>query len=50
MVERQQGRSVQAGKANENGDVEQRHYRFKQAADEALLMRGSRDFPAVAAY
>ena len=38
------------GQANENGDVEQRHYRFKQAADQALMMRGSRDFPAVAAY
>ena len=30
--------------------VEQRHYRFKQAADQALMMRGSRDFPAMAAY
>jgi hypothetical protein len=44
------GQKIQAGQANENGDVEQRHYRFKQAAEEALLMRGSRDFPAVAAY
>jgi hypothetical protein len=44
------GQKIQAGQANENGDVEQRHYRFKQAAEQALLMRGSRDFPAVAAY
>ena len=44
------GQKIQAGRANENGDVEQRHYRFKQAAEQALLMRGSRDFPAVAAY
>jgi hypothetical protein len=44
------GQKIQAGQANENGDVEQRHYRFKQAAEQALLMRGSRDFPVVAAY
>jgi hypothetical protein len=29
---------------HENGDVEQRHYRFKQAVDQALILRGSRDF------
>ncbi|NQT70827.1 MAG: IS21 family transposase [Desulfobacteraceae bacterium] len=29
---------------HENGDVEQRHYRFKKALDQALLLRGSRDF------
>lgn len=29
---------------HENGDVEQRHYRFKRAVDQALLLRGSRDF------
>src|SRR3982751_2215711 len=44
------GQKIQAGQANENGDVEQRHYRFKQAADQALMMRGSRDSPGVAAY
>jgi hypothetical protein len=38
------GRKIQTGKANENGDVEQRHYRFKQALDQALMLRGSRDF------
>lgn len=38
------GRRIQAGKANENGDVEQSHYRFKQAVDQALMLRGSRDF------
>jgi len=36
--------SIQAGKANENGDIEQRHYRFKKALDQALMLRGSRDF------
>ena len=29
---------------NENGDVEQRNYRFKKAVDQALLLRGHRDF------
>jgi len=31
-------------KANENGDVEQRHYRFKNAVKQALMLRGSKDF------
>jgi hypothetical protein len=44
------GQKIQARQANENGDIEQRHYRFKEAADQALMMRGSRDFPEVAAY
>lgn len=38
------GRKIQAGKAHENGDVEQRHYRFKRALDQALRLRGTRDF------
>ena len=29
---------------HENGDVEQRHYRFKRAVEQSLLLRGSRDF------
>lgn len=29
---------------HENGDVEQRNYRFKKAVDQALMLRGSRDF------
>ncbi len=39
-----EGRAIQAGRANENGDVEQRHHRFKRALEQALLFRGSRDF------
>src|SRR6185437_12984920 len=35
---------------NENGDVEQRHHRFKTAVDQALKLRGSRDFADVGAY
>lgn len=33
-----------AGEAHENGDVEQAHHRFKEAVDQALRARGSRDF------
>lgn len=44
------GRKIQAGQANENGDVEQSHHRFKRAVDQALLLRGSRDFESRAAY
>jgi len=44
------GQRIQAGRANENGDVEQRHYRFKQAAAQALMLRGSRDFASVLDY
>ncbi len=33
-----------AGCANENGDIEQRHYRIKKAIEQALMLRGSRDF------
>ena len=40
----------QPGQAHENGDVEQAHHRFKQALDQALRLRGSRDFPERAAY
>jgi hypothetical protein len=39
-----------AGIAHENGDVEQAHYRFKTAVDQALRVRGSREFPSRAAY
>lgn len=42
--------SIQAGKANENGDIEQRHYRFKRALDQALMLRGSRDFDSREEY
>jgi len=36
--------------AHENGDVEQSHHRFKEAVDQALRVRASRDFPTRAAY
>jgi transposase len=39
-----------AGIAHENGDVEQSHFRFKDALDQALRVRGSRDFADRQAY
>jgi hypothetical protein len=47
---RVEGKKIQTGKANENGDVEQRHYRLKKALEQALLLRGSREFASVAQY
>ena len=38
------------GVAHEHGDVEQGHYRFKEAVDQALRARGSRDFASRGAY
>lgn len=38
------------GVAHENGDVEQSHFRLQQAVDQALRVRGSRDFVDRAAY
>lgn len=38
------------GAAHENGDVEQAHHRFKQAVDQALRIRGSREFGDRVAY
>src|SRR5690242_11572496 len=35
---------------HENGDCEQGHRRFKEAVEQALLLRGSRDFASRAAY
>ena len=36
--------------SHENGVAEQAHYRLKTALAQALIIRGSRDFPSVAAY
>jgi hypothetical protein len=35
---------------HENGDAEQSHHRFKRAVEQALLLRGSRDFGSLAEY
>jgi hypothetical protein len=45
-----EGEKTQAGHGNENGDVEQRHHRFKRAVAQELLLRGSRDFGSVEEY
>jgi hypothetical protein len=45
-----EGQKIQAGHAHENGDIEQRHYRLKQAISQALMLRASRDFQSVAEY
>lgn len=39
-----ESRKIQPGCPNENGDIEQRHNRLKTAVDQALMLRGSRDF------
>src|SRR5215210_3690421 len=38
------------GRAHENGSVEQAHHRFKLAVEQALLVRGTRDFVDRASY
>jgi len=38
------GEKTQAAHAHENGDIEQRHHRFKNAVEQALLLRSGRDF------
>jgi Mu transposase, C-terminal domain len=44
------GRKIQTGQPNENGDIEQRHYRLQRALEQALLLRGSRDFASLEEY
>jgi hypothetical protein len=45
-----QSSRIQAGRAHENGVVEQRHYRTKTAIEQALLLRGHRDFADETSY
>ena len=45
-----EGEKIQAGHGNENGDIEQRHHRFKRAVAQELMLRGSRDFASVDEY
>ena len=44
------GQKIQAGKANENGDIEQRHHRLKRAVDQALMLRDGRNFASIKEY
>jgi hypothetical protein len=45
-----EAQAIQPRQPNENGDVEQSHHRFKQAVDQALMLRGSRDFASRSDY
>jgi hypothetical protein len=45
-----EGHKTQPESPNENGDIEQRHYRFKKALDQSLMMRGNRDFSSREEY
>jgi hypothetical protein len=47
---RVKGFKIQAGEPHENGDIEQAHHRMKRALDQALMLRGSRDFGSVEDY
>ena len=41
---------INAGQSHENGDVESSHRHFKNAVEQALLLRGSREFPDRESY
>ena len=45
-----EGFKIQAGEPHENGDIEQAHFRLKEAVDQALMLRGSRDFSSIEEY
>jgi transposase len=45
-----QGRKTQPASPHENGDVEQRHYRYRKAVDQTLMLRGHRDFDSRRVY
>lgn len=47
---RLQGDRTQPKSPHQNGDVEQSHYRFKEALDQSLMLRGSRDFSSRQEY
>ena len=47
---RVKGEHTQPSSPNENGDVEQRNYRFKNAVDQALMLRGNRNFDSRGEY
>jgi transposase len=47
---RMDGHHTNPASGNENGDVEQRHSRFRQTVDQALMMRDSRDFSGRESY
>lgn len=44
------GQKTNRASPHENGDIEQRHYRFKKAVDQSLMLRGSRNFECIEDY
>jgi len=44
------GRRTNPASPNENGDIELRNRRFKEAVDQSLMLRGSRDFESREEY
>ena len=44
------GEKTNANSPNENGDIEQRHYRIKDVIAQSLMLRGSRDFSSIGEY
>ena len=44
------GEKIQPRQAHENGDVESSHRHFREAVDQALMLRGSREFESREAY
>ncbi len=44
------GEKINPNSPNENGDSEQSHFRFKDAVDQALMLRGSRNFESREKY
>jgi transposase len=45
-----ESQKIQPGCPNENGDIEKRHHCLKKAVDQALMLRGSRDFSSREEY
>ena len=45
-----EGQKTNPNSGHENGDAEQRHYRFKRAMEQALILRCSRDFASRKEY
>jgi hypothetical protein len=45
-----EGKKTQPASPNENGDIEQRHYRLKRMVDQQLMLRGSREFKTIDEY
>jgi len=47
---RLEGKSTNKNSPHENGDIEQRHHRLKRTVEQALLLRGSRNFASREEY